>query len=244
VLNFVICGRGILRDIVNGLIGAVKLLLTFNVDIYEIIGLSLFVSILSSVIASLIAIPCGIFIGLRNFKGRNALIKIINTLMGLPPVLGGLFVYLLLSRKGPLGFTELLFTPIAMIIAQTLLVTPIICGIVMSATQTRGKAIYEALFTLNAKRKDMLIYLVREMKLQIIGAFTVGFGRAISEVGAVMLVGGNIEHKTRVMTTYIVLQTGMGNFDKAIAIGLVLLIVAFLINTLVSKLSKENENAS
>jgi tungstate transport system permease protein len=228
-----------LSDIASGIIGALKLLVTFNKDIYEIIGLSLFVSIISSIIASIIAIPTGIILGLKKFKGRSLIIKTVNTLMGLPPVLAGLFVYLLISRKGPLGFAGLLFTPTAMIVAQTLLVTPIICGIVFSATETRGRIVYEALYTLNASKKDMLLYIIREMKIQIIGAFTVGFGRAISEVGAVMLVGGNIQHKTRVMTTYIVLQTGMGNFDKAIAIGLVLLLIAFVINSLVSRLSKE-----
>lgn len=230
----------ILNDLINGFRGAFKLLFCFDKDVIEIIWLSLVVSSLSTLISSIIGVPVGMLLGLKEFRGKKTIVRIINTLMGLPPVLAGLFVYITFSRKGPMGFMGILFTPAVMIIAQTLLVTPIITGIVMSSCKSKGKIVYEALFTLNADVKNMVYYLIKEMKYGITGAVTTGLGRAISEVGAVMLVGGNIDHKTRVMTTYIVLQTGMGNFDRAIAVGIVLLLIFFIINTIISKLSREN----
>jgi tungstate transport system permease protein len=158
--------------------------------------------------------------------------------MGLPPVLAGLLVYLLISRKGPFGYASLLFSPAAMIIAQVLLVFPIICGLIINASVVKGKVVYEALYTLNSRKEWMLRYLTSELRYQILGAVSAGFGRAISEVGAIMLVGGNIEHKTRTLTTFIVLQTGMGNFERAIAAGIVLLMIACFINVLIDKTTR------
>lgn len=224
-----------MNGIIGGFAGALKLILSFDKNIYEIIGLSLFVSISSTIVSSIFAVPLGIAIGIKKFKGREVIIRIINTLMGLPPVLAGLLVYLLISRKGPLGYAGMLFTPTAMIIAQVLLVFPIVCGLVINTSCTRGTAVYETLFTLNSRKVWMLKYLIIEMRYQILGSVTAGFGRAISEVGAIMLVGGNIEHKTRTLTTFIVLQTGMGNFEGAIAAGIVLLIIACFINLLITK---------
>lgn len=186
-----------LNDLLLGIIGAFKLLFSFDKDVIEIISLSLYVSTLSTFISSLIGISLGIFLGLKNFKGKKFVIRVINTLMGLPPVLAGLFVYLMFSRKGPLGVFNLLYTPNVMIVAQTLLVTPIITGIVFNSYRTKGKIVYETLFTLNANKKYFIIYLLKEMKYGITGAITTGFGRGISEVGAVMLVGGNIDHKIK-----------------------------------------------
>lgn len=227
-----------MKEIFIGVINAIKLIFLFDKDIYEIIFLSLLVSISSTFIAGIIAVPLGINIGIKDFKGKKTIVRIINTLMGLPPVLAGLLVYLLVSRKGPFGYIGLLFTPTAMIIAQVLLVFPIICGVTINISTVRGNSVYEALFILNAKKSYLLYYLVKELRLQILGAFSAGFGRAISEVGAIMLVGGNIAHKTRTLTTFIVLQTGMGNFEKAIAAGIVLLSISCLINSLMSKTIK------
>lgn len=233
--------RGVkLKEIYMGVVNAIKLILLLDRDIYEIISLSLFVSLSSTFIAGIIAVPIGIYIGIKDFKGKKAVIRIINTLMGLPPVLAGLLVYLLVSRKGPFGYTGLLFTPTAMVIAQILLVFPIICGITINISTVSGNMVYEALFTLNAKKSYILYYLVKEIRIQILGAVSAGFGRAISEVGGIMLVGGNIAHNTRTLTTFIVLQTGMGNFEKAIAAGIVLLIISCLVNSLISKTIKGN----
>lgn len=222
----------------SGLIGAIELLFSFDSEIYEIIGLSLFISSLSTAFAFFLSVPSGILIGLKRFKGRNIIIKIINTLMGFPPVLAGLLVYITVSRKGPLGSLGLLFTPAAMIIAQSLLVFPIICGMIINYVETKGVRVYEALYTLGANRFDMAKYIIIELKKEITSSVVAGFGRAISEVGAVMLVGGNIQHKTRVMTTYLVLQTNMGNYQGAIAIGLVLLLISFLVNTILNRISR------
>lgn len=230
-----------MNGIIGGIAGALKLIISFDRNIYEIIGLSLFVSISSTIISSVFAVPLGIIIGINKFSGRELIIRIINTFMGLPPVLAGLLVYLLISRKGPLGYASLLFTPTAMIIAQVLLVFPIISGLIINASHTKGRVIYEALYTLNSKKGWMLGYLISEMRYQILGAVSAGFGRAISEVGAIMLVGGNIEHKTRTLTTFIVLQTGMGNFERAIAAGIVLLIIACFINILIGKTSRREK---
>ncbi|EYE88223.1 ABC transporter permease [Fervidicella metallireducens AeB] len=225
--------------LLSGFIGALKLLFSFDREIQEIIWLSLFVSSLSTIFAFILSIPSGILIGLKTFKGRNILIKIINTLMGFPPVLAGLLVYITVSRRGPLGSLGILFTPAAMIIAQTLLVFPIICGMIINYVETKGVRVYETLYALGANRFDMAKYIVIELKKEITSSVVAGFGRAISEVGAVMLVGGNIQHKTRVMTTYLVLQTNIGNYQGAIAIGLVLLTISFLVNTILNRISRK-----
>ncbi|MEF9951358.1 MAG: ABC transporter permease [Clostridium sp.] len=228
-----------MNDLVMAFSEALTLIFSFDKYIYEIIFLSLYVSIVSTFISAIIGIPIGLYVGIKSFKGRRTVIKIVNTLMSLPPVVAGLLVYVFISKSGPLGFFNILFSTTAMIIAQTLLVTPIICGFVINISSTRGMEVYEALTSLRASRKSKIYYIIYEMKFQIFGAITAGFGRAISEVGAVSMVGGNIEGKTRVMTTYIMLQTGMGNFSRAIAIGIILIIISLIINHFALRLTKE-----
>lgn len=159
--------------------------------------------------------------------------------MALPPVIAGLIVYILFSRKGPFGSLGILFTPTVMVIAQILIVVPIVMGTTINIINTKGKLILTELNNLNADNMSRYKVVFNELKYNIYSNILLGFSRAISEVGAVMLVGGNIEHKTRVMTTYIVLQTNMGNFDSALAIGIILLILSYIVNSMVIKFNRE-----
>jgi tungstate transport system permease protein len=198
--------------------------------ILQIISLSLQVSLTALLIGGIIGILCGTILGIYSFKGKNIILSVVYTLMGVPPVLIGVIVYLLLSRKGILGFAELLFTPSAMIIAQIILVTPIVIGLTYSAISANVSKFSSTALTLGANSFQLWKVLLCQSCRGIITACLTAFGRAISEVGAVMLVGGNIEGETRVMTTAIILETRQGNFDIALALGLVLLVISFIIN--------------
>jgi len=200
-------------------------------DIWEVIWLSLQVTTVSVAIGMLAGIPTGTLLGLYSFRGKRIVVALIYTCMGLPPVLVGVVVYLLLSRYGPLGALGLLFTPEAMIIAQVILVTPILAGLTMSAVQAKERAYWETAKSLGASPVQMMITIVREARGGIWSGVAAAYGRAISEVGAVMLVGGNIEHHTRVMTTAIILETRTGNFTAGLQLGLVLLAISFLFNS-------------
>ena len=210
-------------------------------EVVQVVFLSLFISITSTIIASLAGMLLAIPIALKDFRLKRYIIRVSEAFMSIPPVLMGLVVYLLLSRKGPLGGLGLLFTPTAMIIAQSLLVFPIVFGLTVSAIGTRGRKIKKNCVALGAGSRDTLILIIRECKIQLLAVAAAGFGRAISEVGAVMMVGGNIKGETRVMTTYIALETGQGNFNKAITIGIILLLVAFMVNFMLRGLSKIDE---
>ncbi|MBS4031808.1 MAG: ABC transporter permease [Clostridiales bacterium] len=207
-----------------------KLLITFDSGLYRVISLSLFVSGSAVILAALFGVPLGTWLGLQPARKVRWLTRVTYTFMGLPPVVGGLVVYLLLSRRGALGSLGLLFTPAAMIIVQTLLATPIITGLTSVAVRNKGFDILDTVKTLGAEKHLILWTLIRESRYGIFGAFIAGLGRVIAEVGAVMMVGGNIEGHTRVLTTAIVLETRKGNFGFAMALGLILLVLAFLIN--------------
>jgi len=213
----------------------------FYGEILEVVFLSIFVSLTSTFIASVVGIVIAVPTALKKFKLKKYIVRLSETLMSIPPVLMGLLVYLMLSRKGPLGRLELLFTPTAMIIAQSLLVFPIIFGLTVSTIGSNGKEIEKTCISLGAGKKETIINVVKECKTQLLSVVAAGFGRAISEVGAVMMVGGNIRGTTRVMTTYIALETGKGNFQQAILIGLVLLTVAFFINFILHRFKEERE---
>lgn len=200
-------------------------------DVWEVIWLSLQVTTVSVAIGMLAGIPTGTLLGLYSFRGKRIVVALIYTCMGLPPVLVGVVVYLLLSRYGPLGALGLLFTPEAMIIAQVILVTPILAGLTMSAVQAKERVYWETAKSLGASPMQMMITIVREARGGIWSGVAAAYGRAISEVGAVMLVGGNIEHHTRVMTTAIILETRTGNFTAGLQLGLVLLAISFLFNS-------------
>ncbi len=207
-------------------------------DIFPVIMLSLRVSITSALIASVFGLTLGIVVALNEFKFKNQLMRVVNTLMSLPPVLMGLLVYMLISRKGPFGSYGILFTPAAMIISQSLLVLPIIFGLTASSVADAAKDIELTCITLGANKRDTVITIISECRMQLLSVVTAGFGRAISEVGAVMMVGGNIRGKTRVMTTYIALETGKGNFNEAVFIGIVLLLISFIINSALYRIQR------
>lgn len=210
---------------------------TYN-DILPVVMLSLRVSLTSALLAAVVGLTLGIITALNEFKLKKPIMRVTNTLMSLPPVLIGLLVYMLISRKGPLGSLNILFTPTAMIISQSLLVFPIIFGLTVSSISEVAKDIELTCISLGARKKDTIITIVSECRMQLLSVVTAGFGRAISEVGAVMMVGGNIKNNTRVMTTYIALETGKGNFEEAVFIGIVLLLISFLVNTLLYRIQR------
>jgi len=201
-------------------------------ELLGIAGLSLYVAAASTAIASLLGIPLGAFLALREeARGRRPSLTIakavVFTMYGMPPVLAGLLVYLLISNEGPLGALGLLFTPGGMILAQVLIVTPIITGVTYSAVSSVGRDVKDAARSLGAKGWPLTVMVVEEARLGVLTAVMVGFGRAISEVGAVLIVGGNIRGSTRTLTTSIVLETGRGNFAEAVGLGALLLVIAF-----------------
>lgn len=207
------------------------MIFTANPEVLAIVKLSLVVSLLATAVSVLIGVPLGSIIALKKFPFKKIVISLVNTGMGLPPVVVGLFVMLFLSRNGPLSFLGWLYTPMGMILAQMIIATPIITGLSMSAMQSVDPKFYQQILSLGANEWQALIVCLKEIRLSILAAVIAGFGSIISEVGAVMIVGGNIRHQTRVLTTAIVLETHMGNFDLAIALGLILLCLSFLINS-------------
>lgn len=226
--------------ILEGFKEAIRLLIGFDREVYGIISLSLFVSGLATIITSLVFIPIGIHLGLKDFKGKRFFSRILYTLMSIPSVIVGLIVAIILSRRGPFGHLDLLYTPKAMIIAQTLLVAPLILGLTYSLAKNRGKEIEETGKTLGANNIEIIILTIKEFKLDLMVSIVTGFSRAISEVGAVMIVGGNIKHRTRVMTTTISMMNSMGDYPMAIALGIVLLILSFIVNSIIYSYSEED----
>lgn len=221
-----------MKEILEGFRSAIQLLISMDSEIYGVVLLSLYVSLSAVVISSLLAVPTGIIIGTKTFPLKKLLVRFLYTMMSLPPVIVGLIIYLLLSRRGPLGGLGLIFTPTSMIIAQVCLVTPIITGIIYNGTKEKGNEIKAVAKTLGAGSFQTLLILIKELRVIIFTGIVSGFGRAISEVGAVMVVGGNIKGHTRVMTTTIAMLRSMGDYETAIAIGIVLLVLSFLINSI------------
>jgi len=219
-----------MNEISTGIAQALNLIFAGDAEIFEIIGLSLYVSFSSVFISTWLGMPLGILLGTHNFKGKGIIIRITYTFMSLPPVIAGLTVFLILMRRGPLGGFQLNYTPTAMIIAQICLVTPIVMGLTYNIVKEKAPIVNRLAITLGASRFDAMKLLIFEMRIGLTAAVVSGFGRAISEVGAVMIVGGNIKGKTRVMTTYITELKTMGDYSRAIAVGIVLLIIAFIIN--------------
>ena len=219
-----------MSDFIDALQTALGLIVTLNPDLVEILILSIKVSLTAVVIASLLGFAIGGALAVYRFPGRGAVSAVLSALMGLPPVVAGLMVYLLLSNVGPLGVLQLLYTPAAMIIAQVILVTPIIGALTRQACQDLLEEYDEQLRSLGASSSDIVVTLLWDGRYRLITAVLAGFGRAIAEVGAVMIVGGNIDHVTRTMTTAIALETSKGNIALALALGIVLLAIAFAVN--------------
>ncbi len=199
-------------------------------EIWNVTFLSLQVSAIATLISLLIGLPFGTWLALGNFRGRSFLLSIINTGMALPPVVVGLVVAITLWRSGPLGSLKLIYTPWAIIIAQTIIAAPVVTGLTAAALEALDPRLQQQLLGLGASRPQMIWYLWREARLPLLAALMAGFGSVISEVGASMMVGGNIRGQTRVLTTAIVLETSKGEFDKALALSALLLILTYLIN--------------
>lgn len=214
----------------QGFIKAFDLIFHLDQTLFGIILLSLKVSGSALVISTAVGLPAGAVLGLKRFPGRDLGISTVNTFMGLPPVVVGLFVYLLLSRKGPLGILGLLYSPSAMIIAQTILAVPIVTALCHSAIVNVDPLIRQAARTLGATPNQETLAVIREARYGILSAVIAACGRVMAEVGAILIVGGNIAGYTRVMTTTIALETDKGNFELALALGIILLTISFIIN--------------
>ncbi|MCL4517290.1 MAG: ABC transporter permease [Firmicutes bacterium] len=216
--------------ILQGAKHALELLIQGDPEIFQVVLLSLRVSGTAVLISLLLGIPLGTILALSEFPGRRLVLSLVNTGMGFPPVVVGLFVSMLLWRSGPLGGLDLLYTPAAMVIAQVALAAPIIIGLTAAAIQQLNPKLRLQILSLGANRRQLMWILLREARLPLLAAVMAGFGGVISEVGAVMMVGGNVKGQTRVLTTATVLETRMGHFDVAIALSLVLLGITFLVN--------------
>ena len=224
--------------IFEGIKKAFWLLVTFDPEVLGITFLSLKVSGLATLISLLIGIFVGIAVALARFPGKRIVVSLINTGMGLPPVVVGLFVTIFLWRNGPFGVFGLLYTPTAMIIAQAVIATPIVMGITVAAIQQLPPKLRLQILALGATRMQMVWLLIREARLPLLAAVMAGFGGVISEVGASIMVGGNIKGYSRVLTTATVMETGRGNFEVAIALGIILLLLAYFINLILTHIQQ------
>jgi tungstate transport system permease protein len=216
--------------IVDGVTQAVRLLIAGDPEVYAILWLSLTVSGAATLISLALGVPVGAALALLRFPGRTAVVSLVNAGMGLPPVVVGLFVSLLLWRSGPMGAWELLYTPAAIVVAQAVIATPIVTGITLAAVQNVPEKFRLQLVALGASRAQMVAVVLREARLPMLVAIMAAFGGVISEIGASMMVGGNIKGQTRTLTTAMALETGKGNFEIAIALSVLLLVVVFAVN--------------
>ena len=221
---------------------AFDLLFSLDRELLQILGVTMRMSFFSTAISCLIGLPLGALIGTKSFKGKSFLKKLIHTLMGLPPVVAGLFVYTLFTHYGPFGELNLLFTVKIMVIAQVILITPIVTGLSSSFIESTSKPIIETARGLDLNNLKIVGLCLSEGRTSLVSIVLTAFGRSIAEVGAVSIVGGNIQWKTRVMTTAIMLETNKGKFSFALALGIVLLLIAFVVNALASFIVKEAKN--
>jgi len=224
--------------IIEGVIKAFWLLVSFDPEVLGITLLSIKVSGTATLISLVIGISVGASVALTRFPGRSIVVSLINTGMALPPVVVGLFVTISLWRNGPLGFMGILYTPLAMIVAQAVIATPIVTGISLAAVQQLPAKLRLQILALGATRRQMVWILIKEAKLSLLAAIMAGFGGVISEVGASIMVGGNIKGYSRVLTTATVMETGRGNFDVAIALSIILLLLAYLINLVLTQVQQ------
>ena len=215
---------------------AFDLVLTLDKDFFEILLLSMKVSFLSLLLSCLVGLPLGTYLAIKNFWGRDTVLIMFNAMMGLPPVVVGLIVYLLISRSGPFGWLGVLYTPTAMIIAQMILIIPIIVSLTAQIIEEINEEYKDLFKSLVISSHKALIACLYDARYSILTVILAGFGRAISEVGAVIIVGGNIDHLTRVMTTTIALETSKGNLSLALALGIILLLIALIINLILISL--------
>jgi len=225
----------------QGIKEAIRLLLSGDPEVFSIVLLSLRVSLTATLTSLILGVPAGMALGLSRFRGRRFLISLVNVGMGIPPVVVGLIVALMLWRSGPLGFLAIMYTPLAITIAQTVIALPIVTGITLAAVQQLNPKMRLQILALGASRWQMFWVLIKEARLSILAAAIAGFGGVISEVGASMMVGGNILGQTRVLTTATVLETSKGNFDVALALSTVLFALAYTITLAVTLLQQREK---
>ncbi len=225
-------------EIWHGLTKAIELIVSFDPEVMEIAGRSLMVSVTSTFLASLVCLPLGSLIHFHNFPGKRILINLIQTFFSIPTVAIGLFVFVLFSRAGPVGGLNLLFTPTVMVLGQMVLITPILLGLTISALSGVDRAILDTARSLGASGFQTAIVVLREARFAVIAAIVMGFGRAISEVGIALMVGGNIKGFTRVITTAISLETTKGDLELSIALGIILIFIALVVNTALNRIQQ------
>jgi len=224
-----------LEEIWNGFLRALELIVTLNPEVVEITTRSLTISLSSAFIAALVCTPLGGLIEFRRFRGKRMLINVVQTLYSLPTVTVGLLVFLLISRSGPLGGFGLLFTPPGMILGQALLVSPIMIGLTITALAAVNPQIKDTAKSLGATELQIIITVIKEARQAVVAALLLGFGRALSEVGVAMMIGGNIRGYTRVLTTSIALETSMGNLELSMALGMILISISLVVNLLMNR---------
>jgi len=224
--------------IVNGIIQAFSLIVTLDPEVVEVTLLSLKISGAATLASTVVGVSAGTAVALLRFPGKRFVISVINTGMGLPPVVVGLFVTLFIWRSGPLGELGLLYTPAAMVLAQIVIAAPIITGVTLAAMQKLPGRLRLQILALGATRRQLVWLLMKEARLPLLTGVMAGFGGVISEIGASMMVGGNIKGYTRVLTTATVMETGKGNFELAIALGVILLILAFTVNYILTAIQQ------
>jgi len=227
-----------LTELWQGLIKAIELIISLDPEVMEIAGRSLRISATSATIAALICLPLGSLIHCRRFPGKRLLINIVQTLFSIPTVAVGLFVFVLFSRAGPVGGLNLMFTPTLMIIGQVILITPVILGLTISALSGVDKAIADTAISLGASGFQTAVITLREARFAVLAALIMGFGRAISEVGLALMVGGNIKGFTRILTTAISLETSKGDLELSIALGIILISIALIINIALNRIQQ------
>ena len=227
-----------MTEIWNGLTRAIQLIVSLDPEVMQIAGRSLMISVTSTALASLICIPLGSLIHFNRFRGKRIVVSLIQTFYSIPTVVVGLFVFVLFSRAGPLGGLGLLFTPTVMVLGQMMLITPILLGLTISAASGVDRAIPDTARSLGASGFQTAVVVLREARFAVVAAVIMGFGRAISEVGIALMVGGNIRGFTRIITTAISLETSKGDFGLSIALGIILIIIALVVNIALNRLQQ------
>ena len=227
-----------MTELWHGLLRAIELIITLDPEIMQIAGRSLRIAVTSAIIGSIICIPIGSLIHFNRFRGKRLLISLIQTLYSVPTVAVGLFVFVFISNAGPLGFLGILFTPTAIVVGQVVLITPILLGLVISALSGVDRAILDTARSLGASGWQTAVVILREARFAVTAAVIMGFGRAISEVGISLMVGGNIRGFTRVITTAISLETSKGDIELALALGIILIFIALVINIALNRIQQ------
>lgn len=227
-----------MTELWDGLVTALRLIVSFDPEVMAIAGRSLAISATSSTIAALICLPLATVIHFNKFRGKRTLINVIQTMFSLPTVAVGLFAFVLFSSAGPLGGLGILFTPVAIVVGQALLISPIMLGLTISALSGVDKTIADTAVSLGASRFQMAFVTIREARFAVLAALIMGFGRAISEVGLSMMVGGNIAGYTRTITTAIALETSKGDLELALALGIILIVIALIINIVLNRIQQ------